>query len=128
MRKFEAIRRRIEEVPQRLVISIDGVRVQIVDEFGRATNLVADGKKQDRLTGDGEFKSITKLAGDRLVLEEDFAGPKVTTTYERLTSNRESRLQVTLQIEGIPEGRGGRGDQSSRAPLTRIYDAGKQAP
>lgn len=125
MRKVEAIRRRVEEVPQRLVISIDGVRVQIADEFGRVTNLVADGKKQDRLTGDGEFKSITKLAGGRLVLVEDFGGPKVTTTYERLTSDGESRLQVTLQIEGLPVGPGGRGDQSSRAPLTRIYDAGR---
>jgi hypothetical protein len=128
MRKWEAVRSRIEELPQRLVISIDGTRVQVVDEFGRATNLVADGKKQDRLTGDGEFKSIAKLVGGRLVVEEDFDGPKVTTTYERLTSEGESRLQVTLQIEGMPEGRGGRGDQTSRAPITRIYDASKQAP
>lgn len=128
MRKLEAVRRRIEEAPQRLVISIDGTRVQIVDELGRATNLVADGKKQDRLTGDGEFKSVTKLEGGRLVVEEDFDGPKVTTTYERLTSDGQNRLQVTLHIDGMPEGRGGRGDHSSRAPLTRIYDAGKQAP
>lgn len=33
-----------------------------------------------------------------------------------------------LQIDGMPEGRGGRGDQRSSAPPTRIYDAGKQAP
>lgn len=127
MRKLEAVRRRIEEVPQRLVISIDGTRVQVVDEFGRFTNLVADGKKQDRLTGDGEFKSVTKLEGGRLVVEEDFGGPKVTTTYERLTGDGQNRLQVTLQIEGMPEGRGGRGDHSSRAPITRIYDAGTPA-
>ena len=101
---MEAVRRRIEEAPQRLVISIDGIRVQLVDELGRTTNLVADGKKQDRLTGDGEFKSITRLEGGRLVVEEDFDGPKVTTTYERLTSDGESRLQVTLQIDGMPEG------------------------
>lgn len=127
-RKFEAVRTRIEEVPQGLVISIDGVRVQIADEFGRVTNLVADGKKQGRLTGDGEFKSTTKLAGGRLVVEEDFGGPKVTTTYERLTGEAENRLQVTLQIDGMPEGRGGRGDRSSRASITRIYDARQQAP
>jgi hypothetical protein len=47
MRQLAAIRSRVEEVPQRLVISIDGVRVQIADEFGRVTNLVADGKKQE---------------------------------------------------------------------------------
>lgn len=128
IRKLEAVRRRIEEVPQRLVISVDGTRVQIVDEFGRAANLVADGKKQDRLTGDGEFTSVTKLEGGRLVVEEDFDGPKVTTTYQRLTGDGQHRLQVSLQIEGLPQGRGGRGDHSSRAPITRIYDAGTQAP
>ena len=128
MRKVDAVRRRIEEVPQRLVISIDGTRVQVVDELGRATNLVANGKKQDRLTGDGEFKSITKLEGGRLVVEEDFGGPKVTTTYERLTGDGQSRLQVTLQVDGMPDGRGGPGSQSPRAPITRIYDAVKQAP
>jgi hypothetical protein len=125
MRKFQVVRRRIEEVPQRLAISIDGIRVQIVDELGRATNLVADGKKQDRLTGDGEFKSISKLEGRRLVVEEDFGGPKVTTTYERLTSDGESRLQVTLQIDGMPEGPGDRGQQSAKVPITRIYDSRK---
>jgi hypothetical protein len=125
MRKLAAVRRRIEEVPQRLVISVDGIRVQVVDELGRATNLVADGKKQDRVTGDGEFKSITKLEGGRLVVEEDFGGPKVTTTYERLARDGDPRLQVTLQIDGLPEGRGGQG---SPAPMTRIYDATKPAP
>ena len=127
MRKFEAVRRRIEEAPQRLVISIAGMRVQLVDELGRATNLVADGKKQDRLTGDGEFTSITKLEGGRLVVEEDFDGPTVTTTYERLTGVGANRLQVTLQIEGMPDGRG-RGDQNAKVPITRIYDANQQAP
>lgn len=127
-RKFEAVRSRIEEAPQRLAISIDGDRVQIVDEFGRATNLVANGKKQDRLTGDGEFKSTTTLAPGRLVLVEDFGGPKVTTTYARLTGDAEGRLQVTLQIEGMPEGRGGRGDRPARPPITRLYDTGKPAP
>jgi len=125
MRKMEAVRRRIEEVPQRLVIFIDGMRVQLVDELGRATNLVADGKKQERVTGDGEFKSVTRLEGARLVVEEDFGGPKVTTTYERLASDGESRLQVTLQIDGMPEGRGGRGDQTAKVPITRIYDSRK---
>jgi hypothetical protein len=128
IRKLEAVRRRIEEVPQRLVIAVDGTRVQVVDELGRATNLVADGKKQDRLTGDGEFKSTTKFDAGHLIVEEDFDGPKVTTTYARLTSDGVSRLQVTLQIDGMPEGRSGRGDQSSRAPITRIYDAREPAP
>ncbi|MBY0497399.1 MAG: hypothetical protein K2Y23_24620 [Cyanobacteria bacterium] len=114
-------------MPQRLVISIDGARVQVVDELGRITKLVADGKKQDRLTGDGKFKSVTKLQGGQLIVEEDFDGPKVTTTYARLTGDGVSRLQVTLQIDGMPEGRGGRGGRGSRAPITRIYDAGKQA-
>lgn len=128
MRKLEAVRRRIQEVPQRLVISIEGPRVQIVDERGRATNLVADGKKQERLTGDGEFKSRTRIEGGRLIVEEDFDGPKVTTTYEPLASDGERRLQVTLKIEGMPRVRGVRDDNASRAPITRIYDAGTHAP
>ncbi|MBY0496777.1 MAG: hypothetical protein K2Y23_21420 [Cyanobacteria bacterium] len=125
MRKFAVVRRRIEEVPLRLVISIDGVHVQLVDELGRSTNLVADGKKQDRVTGDGEFKSIATFAGGRLVVEEDFGGPKVTTTYERLASDEAGRLQVTLQIDGMPEGRGDRGSQRAKVPITRVYDAVK---
>ena len=32
IRKLEAVRRRIAEAPQRLVISIEGTRVQLVDE------------------------------------------------------------------------------------------------
>jgi hypothetical protein len=125
IRKLEAVRRRIDAAPQRLVISIEGTRVQLVDELGRATNLVADGKKQQRLTGDGEFKSVTRLEGARLVVEEDFGGPKVTTTYERITSDGESRLQVTLQVDGTPEGPGDRGHQSAKVPITRIYDSRK---
>lgn len=125
IRKLEAVRRRIDEAPQRLVISIEGTRVQLVDELGRTTNLVADGKKQERLTGDGEFKSVTRLEGARLVVEEDFGGPKITTTYERLTSDGESRLQVTLQIDGTPEGPGDRGNPSAKVPITRIYDSRK---
>lgn len=124
MRKLRAVRSRIAEAPQRLVISIDGTRVQIVDEFGRSTNLVADGKKQERVTGDGEFKSVTRLDGPRLVVEEDFGGPKVTTTYERLTGEGEGRLQVTLKIDGMPEGPRDRGNQRAKEPITRIYDAG----
>ena len=102
MRKLEAVRRRIAEVPQRLVISIDGTRVQVVDELGRAANLVADGKKQDRLTGDGEFKSITKLDGGRLVVEEDFDGPKVTTTYQRLASNGRAAFRSRCRSKVCP--------------------------
>lgn len=128
IRKLEAVRRRIAEAPQRLVISIEGTRVQLVDELGRTTNLVADGKKQERLTGDGEFKSVTRLEGSRLVVEEDFGGPKVTTTYERITSDGESRLQVTLQIDGTPEGPGDRGNPSAKVPITRIYDSIRQSP
>ena len=125
IRKLQAVRRRIDEAPQRLVISIDGTRVQLVDELGRTTNLVADGKKQERLTGDGEFKSVTRLEDARLVVEEDFGGPKVTTTYARVTSDGESRLQVTLQIDGTPDGPGDRGRQSAKGPITRIYDSSK---
>lgn len=125
LRKLNAVRGRIEEAPQRLVISIEGTRVQLVDELGRTTNLVADGKKQERLTGDGEFKSVTRLDGARLIVEEDFGGPKVSTTYERLAGDGERRLQVTLQIGGIPAGPGDRGQQSAKVPITRIYDSRK---
>ena len=125
IRKLEAVRRRIDEAPQRLVISLEGTRVQLVDELGRTTDLVADGKKQDRLTGDGEFKSVTRLEGARLIVEEDFGGPKVTTTYERVTSDGENRLHVTLQFDGTPEGPDDRSHQSAKVPITRIYESRK---
>lgn len=127
MRQLAAVRRRVEDVPQKLLISIDGTRVQLVDEFGRATNLVADGKKQERVTGDGEFTSTTTLDRGRLVVEEDFGGPKVTTTYERIATDEGSGLRVTLQMDGVPERRGRDGDRGTRAPITRVYDAARPA-
>lgn len=123
LRKLEAVRRRIEDIPQRLIISVDGARVHIVDEIGRTTTLIANGKKQDRLTGDGEFKSTTTLEGGRLVVEEDFGGSRVTTTYQRLAAAPVDRLQVTLQIEGIPEVPNARKGKGGSVPIRRVYDA-----
>ena len=81
MRQAQVIRRRLSEIPLRLIISRNGDSVTIVDEIGRSQTLKADGKKQDRLTGDGEFTSKARFEGAKLVVEEDFGGPKLITTF-----------------------------------------------
>ena len=123
IRQFKAIRRRIEEVPQRLVITVEGTRVQIADEIGRVTLLIANGKRQDRLSGDGEFRSITRLDASRLVVEEDFDGPTVSTTYRRVSHDEHSRLHVTLHIERMPAEHGSRDTRRAPFAVARVYDA-----
>jgi len=100
MHKAEVIRRRFTEIPLRLVITRSGDTVTIVDEIGRSQALKADGKKQERVTGDGEFTSKTRFDGAKLVVEEDFGGPKLTTTYTPMLEGGEiARLEVTLKTD-----------------------------
>jgi hypothetical protein len=68
LRKVEAVRRRMSEVPERLIITRNGDAVTITDDFGRSYTLKADGKKQERVTGDGEFKSKTRFEAAKLIV------------------------------------------------------------
>jgi hypothetical protein len=127
--KAQVIRRRFSETPLRLIISRSGDHITIVDEIGRSQTLKADGKKQERVTGDGEFTSKTRFDGAKLVIEEDFGGPKLTTTYTPLLEGGEiPRLEVTLKAENMPgaarerlEAGGGAGKRDP-AGFKRTYD------
>lgn len=107
--KMEAIRDRLSEIPERLTITSTETTVTIADAFGRTATLNTNGKKQPRVTGEGEFNSKTHFDGAKLVVEDDFNGPKITTTYEPLLDQGEIRqLKVTLHVDGMGGG-GGRG-------------------
>jgi hypothetical protein len=132
LRKVEAVRRRMSEVPERLIITRNGDAVTITDDFGRSYTLKADGKKQERVTGDGEFKSKTRFEAAQLIVEEDFGGPKVTTTYTPTLEGGEiRRLEVSLKAEGMPgAGRerlarrqGNAGGRSGPPEIRRIYES-----
>jgi hypothetical protein len=130
MHKALVIRRRMTEIPLRLIISRNGDSVTLVDEIGRSQTLKADGKKQDRLTGDGEFTSKTRFEGTRLVVEEDFGGPKLITTITPLLEGGELlRLEVTMKAESMPGagrarlGRAGSAELPDRPGIRRVYDA-----
>ena len=108
--KMEAIRDRLSEIPERLTITRGDNSVTIADAFGRTATLKTDGKKQPRLTGEGEFNSKTHFDGAKLVVEDDFNGPKVMTTYEPILDRGEIRqLKVTVHVDnmGGPGGGGG---------------------
>ena len=126
--RVEVIRRRFTEMPLRLVITRNGDNVIIVDEIGRSQTLKADGKKQERVTGDGEFTSKTRFDGARLVVEEDFGGPKLTTTYTPILEGEIPRLEVTLKTDNMPgagrERLQARGGAGMREPpgFKRTYD------
>jgi len=121
-RRMAIVRRRLTEAPDRFTIAIDGAQIAIIDAYGRTTRLRADGKKQQRVTGDGELTSKTRFDGERLIVEEDFDGLKLITTYEPMTAEGR-RLQVTIRAEGLP--RRGRQRSGDAAPnrLVRVYDA-----
>jgi hypothetical protein len=130
MHTVEVIRRRMTEVPGRLTITRIGDQLTIIDELGRSYTLKADGKKQERVTGDGEFTSKTRFDGARLIVEEDFGGPKLITTYTPLLEGGElGRLEVRLRAENMPGAGRERLEQRSsggrKGPpeITRIYDA-----
>lgn len=106
--KMESVRDRLTEIPDRLTITKTESAVTIADSFGRTATLKTDGKKQPRVTGEGEFNSKTHFEGVKLIVEDDFNGPKITTTYEPILDRGEIRqLKVTLHVEGMG-GRGGR--------------------
>lgn len=109
MHRMQAIRDRLTEIPERLIITKTATTVNITDGLGRTWMLNTDGKKQERLTGEGEFSSKTHFEGVKLVVEDDFKGPKVITTFEPTLEGGEiSRLIVTVKVDNMPNG-GGRG-------------------
>jgi hypothetical protein len=113
--KMEAIRDRLTDIPERLTITRTDTTVTIADALGRTATLKTDGKKQPRLTGEGEFSSKTHFDGVKLVIEDDFNGPKVTTTLEPLLDRGEIRqLKVTIQADG---------DHRQAREVVRVYDA-----
>ena len=85
-------------------------------------------------TGDGEFKSKTRFDGSQLIVEDDFGGPKLTTTYTPMLDGGEIlRLVVTLKPENLPdearerlERRGGRTSERAAHEVTRTYDADRK--
>jgi hypothetical protein len=114
MHKMEVVRRRLTEIPERLIVVRDRDSVSVTDGNGRRMNYKTDGKKQDQLTGDGEFTTKSHFDGARLIVEEDFGGRKITTTYTPTMEGETVRLEVTVKPEG---GRGdfeGRGDFGGR--------------
>ena len=132
MHRMDAVRARLTEIPDRLIITKTPTSVTIVDGFGRTATLKTDGKKQPRLTGEGEFNSKTHFDGVKLIVEDDFDGPKVTTTYEPILDGGEiNRLVVTIKIENMPgaararlEGRGRPdGGRQASPEVRRIYNA-----
>lgn len=109
MHKMQAVRDRLTDIPERLTITRTETSVTIADALGRTATLKTDNKKQPRLTGEGEFTSKAHYEGAKLIVEDDFSGPKVITTYEPLLDRGEIRqLKVTVSVENMPRG-GGRG-------------------
>ena len=131
-RKVEVIRRRLTEIPDRLIITTEANTVTVTDGLGRSYSLKSDGKKQERVTGDGEFTSKARFDGASLVVLDDFGGPQVTTTFTPTLEGGEiKRLTVTVKPDRLPgaakeklERRVSQsgGDPSARE-VTRIYDA-----
>jgi hypothetical protein len=129
VRHARIARDRLTDIVDRFSIAVDGAVLTVVDGIGRVTKLRADGRKQQRITGDGEFTSTTRFDGDRLIVEDDFGRPKIITTYEPLADGGRRRLQVTVRVEGLTRYRFGQpsGKQQPK-PRVWIYDADPSVP
>lgn len=96
-----------------LTIVKDGALVMIAAADGRPLKLTADGKEEERLTGDGVIKSKTRWVGEQLVTEERIQdGPKVTRTYTASSDRRQ--LTITVRVDG--------GDMSGRLLVHHVFD------
>jgi hypothetical protein len=138
LRRLQVIRQRLTEPAARLVLVLDPGRAVITDDEGRSIAYKTDGKKEDRVTGDGEYTTKAVMQGEALVVEEDFGG-KVTlvTRYAMVVSEARERLEVTIRARGLPrmaDRPGGRGmpprdggDPTVQRPgppdaVTRVYE------
>ena len=133
MRRARVIVQRLTEPPALLVIVHDGPKVIVTDGDGRSVTYIGDGRKEERVTGDGEFPSRARFEGEALVVEEDFGGGvKLTTRVAPIVSEERQRLEITLKATGLPKPPrppGGRDPEQAecapRAPLdsaTRVYE------
>ena len=133
MRRMQVIVRRVTEPPASLVVVRDGAKVIFTDGDGRTVSYKTDGKKEDRVTGDGEFSSKAKFEGEVLVVEEDFGGGiKLTTRVAPIVSENRERIEVMLKAAGLPKrpgGGGGRppdggngGVRPQLESVTRVYE------
>lgn len=133
MRRMGVVQRRVTEPPASLVIVRDGARVIVTDGDGRSVAYQTDGRKEDRVTGDGEFSSRARWEGEVLVVEEDFGGGvKLTTRAAPIVSENRERLEMTLKVDGLPKppSRGGRPPEDEdgrprRGPIdqvVRVYE------
>jgi hypothetical protein len=132
LRRRRVIVSRLTEPPASLVIVRDNARVIITDGDGRSVTYTADGRKEPRLTGDGEFTSRATFEGQVMVIKEDFgAGVTLTTRLAPTSVGGRERLEVSLKGNGLPKppDHGGRpvetGGRPSAPPLSevlRIYE------
>jgi hypothetical protein len=130
LHRMNVLRRRLSAAPEKMTISRDGLRITFEDTDGQAFTLLADGKKYDRVTGDGEFKTRARLNGTTLVVEDDFGdGAKATTTYSTMLYGDERLLQIDVKVEGLPSGpprmpggQGGSSRSSYANSSKRVYE------
>jgi hypothetical protein len=132
MRRMRVIIRRVTEPPAALMIVRDGAKVVFTDGDGRTVTYVTDGKKEERVTGDGEFSSKARFEGDVLIVEEDFGGGvKLTTRVAPIVSENRERLEITLKAAGLPKrpngggpppDGGNGGGRPQLESVTRVYE------
>ena len=136
MRRMRVIADRISQPHASLTIVRDGPKVIVTDGDGRSVTYTTDNRKEERLTGDGEFVSRAHFEANTLVIEEDFGGGvKLTTRATPVLTGDHEQFEVKLQAAGLPKpprppGGGQHPDDrvESRAPrvamdsTTRIYE------
>lgn len=136
MHRLRVIMDRLTQPPASLTIVRDGAKVVVTDADGRSASYTTDGRKEERLTGDGEFVSRSRFEGDTLVIEEDFGGGvKLTTRATPVLSGDHRQLEVTLKAAGLPKrpgppgggrppeaGEEGRGPRGPIDSATRVYE------
>jgi hypothetical protein len=136
--KMQAFMRRLREAPERLTIVKDvapATRFAFTEGTGSHWAVTAGGKKEVRLTGEGELELTAKYEGDALVVVESLDKRSITYRYRVLREGDRDLLEVTLTPKGArPGGRGGGGrpdagggsggEQRLPAPpaIVRIYD------
>lgn len=99
MRRARGLIQDLTTPPNGLTIVREGIQVSITTADGRPLKLTADGRDQERLTGDGAIVSKTRWNGDQLVVEERIQnGPRVTRTY--VASSDLRQLTVIVRLDG----------------------------
>jgi hypothetical protein len=104
MRRVRVIMDRLTQPSALLTIVREATKVTVSDGDGRTATYITDGRKEERVTGDGEFVSRSHFEGNTLVIEEDFGGGvKLTTRVTPVLSGDHEQLEVTLQAAGLPK-------------------------